>query len=176
MPFSNCPNQTQRADSNGFTEDRIQKMSELSVLQESQNLDMGGVGELVDGLEGEHFVGRGECLKVGSMGLGVAGDVEEVFGSEGEEIFDGGGAEAWARWVDDSCCWGVIVFEGGEELGDIPFVDLHVSDIVGGAIGLGIEDSVGTKLDADDVFDVRSAGHAQASCTTVEIVEGVIGR
>lgn len=76
------------------------------------------------------------------MGIGVAGDVEEVFWGEGEEVLQRCGAEAGARRVDDGGGWGVVLSEGGQERTDVPFVNLHVSDAVEGAVGLGVVDGI----------------------------------
>jgi len=128
------------------------------------------VGEEVEGLDFfELESGFGQDGEVADLGGGVAGDVDDAGGAEGDELVEEFLRAAFAWGIDDDGGlggWELNVLEdgfggGGEEGG------------VGDAVGIGITAGpVGggfADFDAGDFFEVLGEGEGEEAGATVGI-------
>lgn len=143
------------------------------LFEEGEGLDVVGVGELVDRLEGFEAVVRGEVGDVLGLGEGVAGDVEEFFGKEVFEVGEGGGIEPCARRVDDHS--GRMLGEGGKDLPDIAGMESDVCNGVARAVGSGIGGGGAIELNRVDSSDFLSKGKRESSRSGIEVVKNIRG-
>ena len=128
------------------------------------------MGEEVEGLDlFEDEAGVAEDGEVADLGGGVAGDVDDSGGAEGDELIEEFLGAAFARGINDDGGLGggeLDVLEdgfggGGEEGG--------VGDAVGGGIAAGPVGGGFADFDAGDFFEVLGEGEGEEAGTAVGI-------
>ena len=114
---------------------------------------MGGVGEHVDRLHGDHLVGGVEVGQVAGLRGGVATDIDDAARACAEDGLHHVGVHAGTWRVGDEHVGSAV--QGDELIGEDVF---HVSgkeqgvvDAVDAGVFLGIVDGFGHILDADDL-------------------------
>ena len=144
----------------------------LSADEEDDVLDVGRVGEHVDGLDSGHAVVGVEVVEVTGLSGGVARDVDDALGGCPKDGLHHIGVHAGTGRVGDDHVGATVL--GDEVVGEDV---LHVSGIekgVGDAVDLGVDlrvfDGLGHVFDADDLTGFLCYEIGDSASAGVEII------
>ena len=144
----------------------------LSADEEDDVLDVGRVGEHVDGLDSGYTVVSVEIVEVTGLCGGVAGDIDDALGSCPEDGLHHIGVHAGTWWVSDDHIGTTVLSDEviGEDVLHVSGIEEGVGDTVDLGVHLRVLDGLGHVFDADDLTGFLCYEIGDSASAGVEII------
>ena len=163
-------------DDGGFAVSTV--LPSLFLLEQSDVLDVMGVREHVHGLDFHDTVFLVEHGNVTRLGGGVAAHIDQALGLGVEDDLDDVLVHACAGRVDNHDLGTAMLSDEavGEHILHVPGIEQRVLDAVDAGIQLGVLDSLGDILDADDLTCLAGNEVGDGARAGVEVIDEFIAR